>query len=111
MRRGPKDVRGPRHRLIVMWDYQTLGMPAMQVSDADSWVRTELNRRFGQTTHRLFKAFTHPSQSMAADELESRGWRVWENDRDIDEEIIDQARSDSGRTKEFPGSCPQSIGI
>ena len=46
-------------------------------------------------THRLFKAFTHPSQSAEADALEKLGWRVWEDDRDIDEEIIDQARSDS----------------
>lgn len=48
-------------------------------------------------THRLFKAFTHPSQSAEADDLEKKGWRVWEDDRDIEEEIIDQARSDSGQ--------------
>lgn len=96
IRREPQDTRKPRYRLIVMWDFQTLGVPASQVTEADAWIRTEMKRRFGGMTHQLYKAFTFPSQSASADILESLGWRVWEDDTDIDEEIIDQARSDVG---------------
>lgn len=93
------ETRGTRvrYRLIVLWDFQTLGVPSQQVDEAVSWIRTEVGRRFDRMTHRLFKAFTHPSQSAEADALEKLDWRVWEDDRDIDEEIIDQARSDSGQ--------------
>ncbi|GAH64876.1 unnamed protein product, partial [marine sediment metagenome] len=35
-------------------------------------------------------------QSAEADMLESLDWRVWEDDKGIDEEIIDQSRSDVG---------------
>lgn len=93
------ETRGtrPRYQLIVLWDFQTLGVPVQQLGEADSWIRTEIGRRFDRMTHRLYKAFTHPSQSSEADTLEKLGWRVWEDDRDIDEEIIDQARSDSGQ--------------
>ena len=93
------ETRGtkPRYRLIVLWDFQTLGVPSQQLDGAESWIRTEVGRRFDRMTHRLFKAFTHPSQSAEADTLEKLGWRVWEDDRDIDEEIIDQAKSDSGQ--------------
>jgi len=93
------ETRGTRsrYRLIVLWDFQTLGVPSYQLNEADSWIRTEVGRRFGRMTHRLYKAFTHPNQSAEADGLEKLGWRVWEDDQDIDEEIIDQARSDSGQ--------------
>ena len=97
IRREPQDTRKPRYRLIVMWDFQTLGVPANQVVEADAWLRTEVKRRFGGMTHQLYKAFTFASQSASADILESLGWRVWEDDTDIDEEIIDQSRSDAGQ--------------
>lgn len=97
IRKDAKRSQKVRDRLLVMWDLQTLGVPSQQLEEAESWIRTEVGRRFDRMTHRLFKAFTHPSQSAEADALEKLGWRVWEDDKDIDEEIIDQARSDSGQ--------------
>ena len=85
-----------RYRLIVMWDFQTLGVPTGQVTEADTWIRTEVQRRFSGVSFQLCKAFTYPYQSNAADILESLGWRVWEDDTGIREEIIDQSRSDTG---------------
>lgn len=97
IRREPQDKRKPRYRLVVMWDFQTLGVPTGQVAEADAWLRTEVKRRFSGISFQLFKAFTFPYQSAAADILESMGWRVWEEDTGINEEIIDQSRSDAGQ--------------
>lgn len=55
------------------------------------------HKRFSGTSYQRFKAFSHPSQSAAADELQRLGWRVWEDDVDMDDEIINQARSDCGQ--------------
>ena len=62
----------------------------------DSGSKRRYQRRFSGVSFQLFKAFTYPHQSNAADILEDLGWRVWEDDTDIREEIIDQARSDTG---------------
>lgn len=85
-----------RSRLLVMWDFQNVKYPAMAVKSMDDWIRGELGRRFPATSYRRFKAFASPHQVAATDELEERGWRVWEDDVDIDEEIVNQAKSDCG---------------
>lgn len=96
LRRGPQNNSKSRYRLIVMWDFQTLGVPATQVAEAEAWIRTEIKRKFSGIKFQILKAFTFPYQSAEADILESLGWRVWEDNKDIDEEIIDQSRSDVG---------------
>ena len=85
-----------RSTLLVLWDFQNLGVSTHHVVTLDSTIRAELNGRFASASHRLFKAFVRPDQSSATDELQRLGWRVWEDDQDIDEEIIAQAKSDSG---------------
>ena len=86
-----------RSRLLTMWDFQNLGLSAWQVAQVNSWIRRELDKRFPATSYRRFKAFSHPFQSSAADQLENLGWRVWEDTEDMDEEIENQARSDCGQ--------------
>ena len=62
-----------------------------------SWIREELDRRFAYASYRSYKAFARPQQAAATDVLEQLGWRVWEDDEDIDDEIIAQAKSDCGQ--------------
>ena len=88
-----------RYSLIVIWDFQTLGMPAYWVRDANKSIEAELNRRFVEMTP-IFKAFTHPTQQEAAKELEDLGWRVWEGEQKVYDDIIEQAKSDSGQNPE-----------
>jgi len=97
IRRESQQTQKSRSRLIVMWDFQTLGVPASQVTEADTWIRTEVQRRFSRVGFQLFKAFTSTYQSNEADILEDLDWRVWEEDTGIREEIIDQSRSDTGQ--------------
>ena len=87
-----------RSRLYIMWDFQNLGVAASSAAPINSWIRSELEeKRFRGTSHRLYKAFSHPSQSSATDRLEKLGWRVWEDNVDMDTEIRNQARSDCGQ--------------
>ncbi len=92
----PKKPKG-RSRLLAMWDFQNVTVPLIAVESVNAWIRQEFDRRFSSTSYRRFKAFASPSQSLAANELEKRGWRVWEDDEDIDDEIVSQARSDCGQ--------------
>lgn len=86
-----------RSRLLVMWDVQNVSPPAQRVSPMTSWIREELDRRFANASYRSYKAFARPQQAAATDVLEQLGWRVWEDDEDIDDEIIAQAKSDCGQ--------------
>ena len=86
-----------RSTLLAMWDFQNVATPVHQVRSLDSTIRGELNKRFTSASHRLFKAFGSLNQSSATDELMRLGWRVWEDDDDMDEEIIAQAKSDCGQ--------------
>ncbi|MFC1965721.1 NYN domain-containing protein [Chloroflexota bacterium] len=86
-----------RDRLLVMWDFWTLGPQPYQVEEAEARIKTELRRRFDKMTVQIFKAFSHPSQSNATDKLTELGWRVWEDNNGIDDKLIDQARSDAGQ--------------
>ena len=83
-----------RTRLIVNMDFQNIGLKQDQVARFDSWIVDELDKRFPGTTYDLYKAFTHSRQAAAADELINLGWRVWEEDGDIDDELYSQAKSD-----------------
>jgi DNA-binding XRE family transcriptional regulator len=85
-----------RHRLIVMWDFQNVGVSSSHVTEVGGQIRGSLLGKFSSTKQHLFKAFAHPDQSDATDLLSDLGWRVWEDDSDMDEEIIDQSRSDCG---------------
>ena len=97
-RRRPvaKQAKAPS-KLLVMWDFQNSGVRANRVSALNSWVRDEMEKRFPSTSYRRFKAFSHPNQEAASDKLQELGWRVFEDDVNMDEEITNQAKSDCGQ--------------
>ena len=97
IRKDTKPSQIIRDRLLVMWDFCTLGLQAYQVEEAEKWIKSELKRRFHNMNIEIFKAFSHPSQSSATDKLIELGWRVWEEPSSMDKELIDQARSDAGQ--------------
>ena len=87
-----------RTRLIVMWDFQNIGVSATDVPTVDARIKEELNSRFPSMPYRSYKAFAHPSQSSASDELMKLGWKVWEDEEDLDEDLIQQSLSDCGQS-------------
>jgi len=97
IRRTPvKEKTKGRHKLIVMWDFQNVGVSNSDVTEVSKQIKGSLLSKFSSTKQHLFKAFSHPTQSDATDVLSNLGWRIWEDDADMDEEIIDQCRSDCG---------------
>ena len=86
-----------RSRLLVMWDFQNVPPSRGAVAKAADWITSQLGTRFAAASYRRFKAFSHPSQTAATDELQKFGWRVWEDDEDMDDEIIAQCKSDCGQ--------------
>lgn len=89
-----------RTRLIVMWDFQNVQFSAAQLERVDELIEGELDRRFKSASYWLYKAFASRHQHKATDELEELGWKVWEDDDDMDDEIIRQAKSDCGQMPE-----------
>jgi transcriptional regulator with XRE-family HTH domain len=100
IRKDAKTNQKIRDRLLVMWDFWTLGLQSYQVEEAEAWLKDQVKKRTSNTSIELYKAFSHPSQSNATDVLEKLGWRVWEDNSDMDEELIDQVRSDAGQDPE-----------
>ena len=101
IRRAPvtEKTKG-RYKLIVMWDFQNVGVSSKNVTGVSKHIRESLVGKFSSTKQYLFKAFSHSGQSDATDILNNLGWRVWEDAADMDEEIIDQCRSDCGAEPE-----------
>ena len=94
-RLAPKPRKG-RSRLVVMWDLQNAAVSARQAAKQESTIRSKLDGQFAGSSHRLFKVFSSPSQEAVTDTLADRGWRVWEEETDMDDELIAQARRDCG---------------
>ena len=86
-----------RDRLIVMWDFQSYSASALQIPHIDSSIRWEIRRPLKIASLQLFKAFASPNQPDATNGLIELGWRVFEDDHDLDEEIFEQAKSDCGQ--------------
>ena len=72
MRRESQQAQKSRYRLIVMWDFQTLGVPAGQVTEADTWIRTEVQRRFSGVNFQLFKHLPIP-----INQARQIYWKTW----------------------------------
>lgn len=85
--------------LIVLWDFQTMGPLAPWVQFAHNAIVDQLNKRFSGMSP-ILKAFTHPSQTPAAKELEKLGWRVTKGEDEVRDYIIEDARSDAGQNPE-----------
>ena len=95
-----------RDSLFVFWDFQNLPVSAGEVLQRDKWIRDELDRRCTTVTHKVFKAFAR-SMSFALfmpdgaiELLDNAGWRIWKDSEDLDEDIIQQCRSDCGQDPE-----------
>ncbi|MCY3542659.1 MAG: helix-turn-helix domain-containing protein [Chloroflexota bacterium] len=86
-----------RDRLVVMWDFQNYSASALQVPHIDSSIRWEIRRPLKRASFQLFKAFASPNQPDATNGLIELGWRVFEDDHDLDGEIVEQAKSDCGQ--------------
>ena len=85
-----------RTRLLVFWDFQNEARAAGHVNGVSDRIAAALRPRFGGATLQIFKAFGGTNQSPALNRLGEAGWRVWEDDIDMDQELISQARSDCG---------------
>ena len=87
------------YNLIVIWDFQTTGTPAGWVQFAHNTIMTELTKRFSGMVP-ILKAFSHPTQKDASKELKNLGWRVTEDENEVYDYMIEDARSDSGHNPE-----------
>ena len=96
---APRPAKG-RSRLLAMWDFQNVAVQPGGVPGLDASIRKELDGRFAAASYRRFKAFVRPDQAAAADALSACGWLVWEDDEDMDADIVAQARSDCGQEPE-----------
>ena len=83
-----------RDRLVVIWDFQNYSATALQVPHMDSSIRWEIRRPLKSASFQLFKAFASPNQAEATNGLFELGWRVFEDAHDLDEDIVEQAKSD-----------------
>ncbi len=93
------NVKPFQYNLIVIWDFQTTGIPPYWVQYANTTIMTELKKRFSGMTP-IFKAFAHSTQQEAVKELENLDWRVWEGNEEVYDDIINQAKGDSGQNPE-----------
>lgn len=92
---------GNRDRVMVLLDFQNLGVSANSVEAMNGWIVGEVNRRFPSTSHEVYRAHCRPNQQAAIAELRRLRWRVNPSDSDVDEWIIQDARSYCG---ESPGN-------
>ena len=86
--------------LVVLWDFQYVEVSWNQLDQIESWVKSELNKRFGSASHRLFKAFVWDQRGSTTEGLAQKGWRIFEDDEDLFDDIYDQAKSDCGHDPE-----------
>jgi len=93
------NVKPFQYNLIVIWDFQTTGSPALWVQYAHDTIMSELKKRFGGMIP-IFKAFTHPTQAEAAKVLKSLDWRITEEENEAFDYIVEDAKSDSGHNPE-----------
>ncbi len=94
-RPAPKLVKGKaksRPRLLVAWDFQNTGQKKSQVKEINSRIRKAIAKRFPETSHQAYSAFGGVNQSAATDALANLAWRVWEDQKDIDKELIRQVK-------------------
>ena len=89
-------VSGHRTRLVVILDFQDLGVSALSVKQMDSYLMEELDRIAPSTDREVFKAFASPDQVIGIAELKRLKWRVRIDESDQDEPIIQQVKSDCG---------------
>lgn len=82
--------------LVVMLDFQNLGVSAADVPKFDDWIMGKVEPAQSASTDELFKAFTRPNQQAAVKELRRLGWKIAASNTDSDQAIIHQAKSNCG---------------
>ena len=87
-----------RDIVLVYWDIQNLAPSLPNVAEWDDFIKSEVRRRVPQADRRLFKAFSSPMHQLATNHLDAKGWKVWEDYVDWDDDIYDQAISDAGQS-------------
>ncbi len=90
MAKKAKGKANGRARLLVAWDFQNVGKKKNQVGDINSRIRKFTTERFSGTSQQAYRAFAGSNQSQATDALANLAWRVWEDQKDIDKELISQ---------------------
>lgn len=87
-----------RDTALVYWDIQNLAPSLLNVANWDDFIQSQIRRRVPQVSRMLLKAFSSPFHSLSTNYLEQKGWRVWEDNVDWDDDIYDQAISDAGQS-------------
>ena len=98
VREAVKEPVEVRDTALVYWDIQYLAPSLLNVDEWNDFIKSEVKRRVPQVDRELLKAFSNPTHQLATSQLEKKGWRVWEDYGDWDEEIYDQAMSDAGQS-------------
>jgi transcriptional regulator with XRE-family HTH domain len=91
------EIHPTRQKLVVLWDFQTLGTPANWVRSEEARIQQLLNQRLGDMPDVIYRAFTHPDQRLAVTELEKLGWSVREGGSDIVKDIENIGKSIAGQ--------------
>ena len=91
-----KYVEGDRTRLVVILDFQNLGVSALNVQQMDRYIMDEVDRVAPSTHEEVFKAFASPDQVVGIGELKKLKWQVRVDESDQDDVIAQQIRSTCG---------------
>ena len=95
-----KYVEGGRTRLVVILDFQNLGVSALDVKQMDRYIMEEVERVAPSTHEEEFKAFASPDQVVGIDELKKLKWQVRVDETDQDSVISQHIRSACGHDPE-----------
>ena len=85
-----------RSRLVVMVDFQNLGIAAKNVAQFDSWMRTTVEQKAASATIKHLKVFAGSNQSAAIDKFSGLKWKSSKRSGDSDEAIIMESKSNCG---------------
>ena len=91
---------GNRNRVMVVLDFQNLGVTASRVPALNSQIMREIERIIPTWEDDLFKAFCRPDQRRAVNVLAGLHWRNQSETADLDEAIIQQCMSYCGKDRE-----------
>lgn len=95
-----KFVEGDRTRLVVILDFQNLGVSALSIRHMDHYIMDGVEHIAPYTHQEVFKAFASPDQVVGIAELKRLKWQVRIDESDQDEAIIQQVRSDCSQDPE-----------
>ena len=85
-----------RSRLVVMVDFQNLGISAKNVAQFDSWIRATVEQKATSATKKHFKAFGGTNQAAAIDKFSGLKWKSSKRSEDSDDAIIMESKSNCG---------------